>query len=502
MVPKCLSRSVIVLLVIIAAIGLSACAGGQPAFARGEPNSWTYRLFSWDAEAKQIEKEILPPGTYAVDPIFIDFYQALGGVEVLGPAISASRNTEGKTSQYTESSLMVFDPLATASNRFQLAPLGITLGVAEGNQLGQTDGDGRLINDKLVVADFLATYESLGGARFVGRPISDATFNVEKGRLEQYFENLGFYQIDGKSTVHLMPYGAYACDRKCRDQATFAAIPMKQSVLPPSFLQKAIELGLPFVGKPLTGLHIAPDGKQEVIFDNLVLVAEADSMDQVTIRPVAVQISRKAQKLVEPADSNLSIFFEVEDGLGYNVPLHFRDYINQNGGMQISGQPISEVFSPQAGIYWQCFTNLCLQFNMNVEGEQRLSPVPLGREYKAESFQRTRDFDTSQDINTIDIRVWEKDTFVSAAGSQEIHTVISEEGTPLRNFEPLLIATMPDGSQRKAYFPPSDSDGLSAIMLAPIKAPNGTLIAYRVCLFGLDGQENCVGDNYLIWDTD
>jgi len=170
--------------------------------------------------------------------------------------------------------------------------------------------------------------------------------------------------------------------------------------------------------------------------------------------------------------------------------------------MQISGQPISEVFSPQAGIYWQCFTNLCLQFNMNVEGEQRLSPVPLGREYKAESFQRTRDFDTSQDINTIDIRVWEKDTFVSAAGSQEIHTVISEEGTPLRNFEPLLIATMPDGSQRKAYFPPSDSDGLSAIMLAPIKAPNGTLIAYRVCLFGLDGQENCVGDNYLIWDTD
>ena len=95
---------------------------------------------------------------------------------------------------------------------------------------------------------------------------------------------------------------------------------------------------------------------------------------------------------------------------------------------------------------------------------------------------------TVKQIERIDIRVWEKNAYVSSTGSQEIRTAIYDEGTPLENFEPLLIATMPDGSQRKAYFPPSDEDGCSAIKLAPINAPNGTLIAYRVCLFGMDEQ--------------
>jgi hypothetical protein len=503
MVPKCLSRSFYILPIVILAIGLAACSGdSENLLAEHDPSSWTYRLFSWETGTEPVRAGSMPKGTYAVDPIFTDFYEALGGEAVLGPAISAAKRSEGKTTQYTESSLMVFDPLEPVSARFRLAPLGISLGVAEGDFPVRTDEEGRMINGHLVIADFLAVYENLGGSRFVGRPISEAAFNAEKQRVEQYFENLGFYQLAGNNQVHFMPYGAYACDRNCREPEPVAGIPVKQPILPDPFLKKTLELGLPFVGKPLTGLHLAPDGKQEVIFENLVLVAEADSPDQVNVRPIAAQISESAQALVQPIVSNLTVFIEIEDGFGYNVPLHFIDYLEQFGGMQVAGQPISEVFSPGAGVYWQCFTNLCLQFNLNAEGDQRLRPVPLGADYKTEAYSQVQDFTTSQEIGRVDISAWEKETFVSSAGSQVIHTAIYDDGKPLQNFEPLLIATMPDGSQRKAYFPPSDTEGCSSIKLAPIDAPNGTLIAYRVCLFGMDGQENCVGDNYLIWDTE
>lgn len=503
MVPKCLSRSLIVLPIIILAIGVTACSGDSDnPFTEQDPNSWTYRLFSWESGTTPVLAESMPKGTYAVDPIFTDFYEALGGEEVLGPAISAAKRSEGKTTQYTESSLMVFDPLEPVSTRFKLASLGVSLGVAEEDMPGKSGQDGRVINGHLVITDFLAVYENLGGARFVGRPISGAGFNAEKQRVEQYFENLGLYQLAGNSEVHFMPYGAYACDRNCREQEPVAGIPVRQPILPDPFLKKTLELGLPFVGKPLTGLHLAPDGKQEVIFENLVLVAETESPEQVDVRPIAAQISESAQALVQPEESNLSVFIEIENGYGYNVPLHFIDYLERFGGVQIAGQPISEVFSPEAGVYWQCFTNLCLQFNLNAEGDQRLRPVPLGADYKTAAYSQVRDFAASQDIERVDIRVWEKDTFVSSKGSQQINTAIYDDGKPLQNFEPLLIATMPDGSHRKAYFPPSDAEGCSSITLAPIDAPNGTLIAYRVCLFGMDGQEYCVGDNYLIWDAD
>jgi hypothetical protein len=501
--PKCLSRSIIVIPIIILAIMLAGCNGdGDDIFGDRGANSWSYRLFSWDSKVEAGQAGKLLPGTYPVDPLFFDFYQAMGGEETLGPVISRSERLNSQTQQYTESSLMVFDPLEPMSTRFRLAPLGVSLGVAEGDLLGKAYNDGRIINGHLVIADFLEIYEDLGGARFVGQPISEALFNAEKQRVEQYFENLGFYQLDGQSKIHFMPYGAYACDRNCRNQDLIAGIPSRQPILPEPFLKKTLGLGLPFVGKPLTGLHLAPDGKQEMIFENLVLVANVESPDQVGIRPIAETISKHARTLAFPQESELNVFYEIEDGMGFNVPIYFVDYLDLYGGMQIAGQPISEVFSPEPGLYWQCFTNLCLQFNLNVEGDLRLQPVPLGSAYKAEEFEQVRDFNASQDLEKIDLKVWEKDTFVSSKGVQEIHTAIYEDGKPLKNFEPLLIATMPDGSQHKAYFQPSDEDGCSSIVLAPIEAPNGTLIAYQVCLFGIDGQQTCVGDNYLIWDAE
>jgi hypothetical protein len=498
--PKVLSRKSVLTLLILLAISLGGCELGD--FSNRTNSERISRLLSWKSKPSGQERKELIPGAYPIDLTFTDFYLAFGGEETLGPAISIATTENGVTKQYTDTGLMIFNPHEPEPSRFSFAPLGLELGTAGGELLGKAYVTGRIIAGHLVIADFLEEYERLGGARFVGKPIGEAQYNTEKGRIEQYFENLGFYKLDGESRVRLMSYGAYACDRNCRQQDPVAGIPVLQTVIPDTFLKKTLELGLPIVGKPLTGVHYDIDGNQEVIFENIVLVAEDDFANEVGIRPIVEQIGEYRQDPTESQDSPLSEFYEVNNGIGYDVPLYFVEFLNANGGLQIAGDPISHVFSPEPGVFWQCFTNLCLEFNLNEDGAGRLRLVPIGVDYKNKQFKSAFNFEQSQSLEQLEIKVWERDSYVSSNDSQEINVAIYQSNSPLSNFEPLLLVTMPDGSQRKAYFQPSSENGCTSIELAPIDAPNGTLIAYKVCLFGMDGEPKCVGDNYLIWDTD
>lgn len=494
-------RKFILISLVFVALTLTGCSAVD--FNESEIKDLSGRILSWELASRRNSTKNLSPGDYAIDPVFKGFYAALGGEAVLGPAISPVATIDGVVKQYLAAGLMIFDPTQVKSTRFSLAPLGLELGVGEGELLGKAYQSGRIINGYLVIGDFLTTYERLGGARFVGKPISEAYYNREKSRIEQYFENLGFYKLDSESKVRLMAYGAYACDRNCRDQGLSSGIAVREPILPQPFLNKIVELGLPFVGKPLTGLHYAPDGKQEVIFENLVLVADANNPENVYIRSIAVKVGDEAYGLSFPSDSQLDFFYEIKDGMGYNIPTYFIDYMDQFGGLQTAGKPISEVFSPEPGVYWQCFTNLCLEFTIKTDSGEKLGPVPLGSKYLNEEFEAVRDFSANQQLDDLDIKVWEKNTFVASDGFQEIHVALYESGSPLKNFEPLLIVTMPDGSQRKAYFQPSDKNGRTSIGIPPIQAPSGTLIAYRICLaLGIPDEPRCVGDNYLIWDSD
>ena len=128
--------------------------------------------------------------------------------------------------------------------------------------------------------------------------------------------------------------------------------------------------------------------------------------------------------------------------------------------------------------------------------------MPLGNEYKAGEYDKIMDFTANQSLQRVEIKVWERSTFVSAEESQEIHVALYENGRPLKNYEPIMIITMPDGGQREAYFQPSNNNGRTSLNLPPVEAPNGTLIAYQICLRDLDRESHCVGDNYLIWNSD
>jgi hypothetical protein len=137
---------------------------------------------------------------------------------------------------------------------------------------------------------------------------------------------------------------------------------------------------------------------------------------------------------------------------------------------------------------------------MSKAGEERLSLVPLGVKYKEVVFDKDHSFQDNQSFQGIDLKVWEKRSFVSSKGDQEINVVILQQRVPLKNREPILFLSLPDRTVRKAYFPPTDTEGRTSLKLAPISAPNGTLITYRVCLLGLSGEELCVGESYMIWN--
>ena len=153
---------------------------------------------------------------YAVDPVFREFYNILGGRAVLGEVISPVKVENGVTYQYTVAGKMTFDPKAPLPQKFQLAPLGRELGIGISSDTNWE-----------VAESFKTLYKKLNGLPFVGKPLTGLIFNGEKDRYEQYFENLGFYQgpeTDGE--VRLLPYGAWRCGEECRSSLPLNAAPM------------------------------------------------------------------------------------------------------------------------------------------------------------------------------------------------------------------------------------------------------------------------------------
>jgi hypothetical protein len=513
--------------------------------------------------------------TYLVDPVFEDFYESLGGFETLGPALTPLQNSGGLNIQYVQSALLVFDAQAMQADRYRLAPLGIVFGIAEPAVPNPGVPDSRYVNGHVIYADFAPLYEQLGGVRLAGRPLTEARYNPDKARVEQYFENLGFYRLDGDPSgdVRLLAYGAFACDQRCRYQPPPASIPSLRPLLPEPFSTKVAQLGLTFVGRTLSEPYINSDGQLEIIFENLVLVAdaeigvekgfqlpfhlwlpqmfsskqapeqeevreevfrvylplilvtakgelesgggirvefnlelplvspaEAQKAPAVSLRPIVKQLGFEPQPPTEPSNDALMVFYPTEGDKGHNVPVYFNDYLLRHGGLEISGAPITEVYAYKEGIFRQCFENLCLDFDITAPESERLKPAPLGVAYKERFYNQVNDFIQSQSLDNIHMQVWEGQSFVSSNESQEIYVSVAENEVPLRNREPVLILTLPDNTRYEYHFPPTGENGQTSLMLNPISAPNGALIAYQVCLEGIRDDKLCVNDNFLIWN--
>ncbi len=417
-------------------------------------------------------------GTDDVDQRFQAFYDLLGGVDVLGPAISPKFSNGGNEYQYTATALMVFAPGAPDSQQYQLAALGVELGIAELSM------DPNAPNGPEIYYDFIDLYTKMGGARFVGLPITEMRHNLELGRVEQYFENVGFYQSasDPAGEVHLLHYGSWKCADVCGFKSPQLSVVSNWSIVGASFVEAVQRLDPTFTGLSLTNPYTAFDGLVEQIFENVVVITDPSNPGGISLRPIVGMLN------------NL-----VVTDAHYDVPEFFLEFLSRNSGLELSGPPVSEYTPLGDDIFRQCFTNLCLDYYPNAPESLRVRPTPLGYTYKNLYYQSGSDESSSNSLHEVTLQVWERYPLIASDQVQEIGVGVFDGTTPLKNIEPVLTLTLPDAGDASYTFPPTRDDGKSHLELGPISALNGTRIEYKVCITSLNNDIFCIKDDFMIW---
>lgn len=462
-------------------------------------------LFIVTACDKQEEMVSSAEGTYPVAVIFQDFYAKLGGEQTLGPAISSVFSRGELRYQYTVNALMLYDPGATYSQRYQLAPIAEEWGIEEPPELQPSDPNIPYINGHQVWEEIRPFYKDFGGI-LIGYPLTGVQFNEEKNRYEQYFSNLGFYRnyTDDPGDVHIMPYGEWFCGSKCEFEIQDAVLASATDDLIASdidrvFLESARRLGNDFTGPAISVTLLANDGNYEKAFKNIVFYSLPDDQSLVYLRPLPQLVGILPDPPVPPSNVAGMYFYKVQDDLGYNVPQYFLDYIALHGSMELSGPPITELHPKSAGVSWQCFTNYCLEYHTSAPEAMRVQPASLGSEYI--DLVPSSQPKVTEPAGAIGLQAWERYPLLPSGQSQEIGMAIDEDGVPLAGMEFSLTVTLPDGTTRNYFLSPTGIDGQTSVILDPIEAPNGSSILYQACVVSVLDRPVCIQGMFLIWDN-
>ncbi|MCL4562688.1 MAG: hypothetical protein M1281_19010 [Chloroflexi bacterium] len=444
-----------------------------------------------------------PDGTYPVDTIFREFYNTLGGERNLGYAISQVVEDGALTMQYTENAVMRYNPSASPSEKLSLAPVGEELHQKDQPMLLPEQSGARIIDGYIVYEDFVHLYDALQSSRFAGRPLTQVRINYDRGRIEQYFENVGLYELldDPQHIVHLLSYGVWKCDAYCNYKGDANAAVSPQTAFPEPLIGSLARLGVDFTGRPLSEPYVASDGMIEQIYTNFVLYADPTNVELVNLRPIPPMVGFPETPPVAKQNDDRVVFYRMGDDLGHNVPKIFDEYISAHGGIEYSGTPATEIFQYEA-VYRQCFKNYCLDYDPNAAEALRVRLAPLGELY-LQKYPPAQSVSTAPSSAPVSYRMSVKEAvgLIPSSQAQKISVDIVDDVTqaPAPNLEPELSLVLPDGSQPVYHFPATDASGHTALTLAPISAENGTLVPYTVCLNQPDGHPACVQDSFVIW---
>lgn len=451
-----------------------------------------------------------PPGALPVDPIFREFYNTLGGRAVLGYAISPAIQQDG-ICQYTSAALMCYDAGAADSARFSLRPIGVDLVDREQPDL-LLDPNDRQVDGYTIYEPFVKLYDRLHGARYTGRPLTQVRINYQQNRVEQYFENVGFYlPLDDKEArVRLISYGAASCGALCtyQPEPVSAIIGGQPEVVPEQIFSRQIMRlgGVRVFGQPLTRPYQNADGSWEQVYERVVFYSTADEPGRMRARPVPIILGTAFSLPGPRINDSRMVFYPTQGDQGYNVPKDFDRFIAPHGGVEISGRPISAVF--QVGsqqLYRQCFENYCLDYDPSLAQELRVQITPLGTAYishKGIGDQAVTPFQLTPD--TVIVSVGEILPQIPANAEQTIVMMVVErkDQRPIPNIEAQLTVFFPDGSTYQAYLPPTAANGISSITVPPQpQLDNGTLLTYQVCVTAGTADQVCVPESYLIWNN-
>ncbi len=454
------------------------------------------------APAKPLQP-VQQPGTFHIDPMFREFYVSLGGEELLGPAITAAFSFQSFQCQYAQNAMMCFDPYGQGVRRFSLYPLGREFDLeSHAAAAGQT---------YTVYEEFEALYRRLNGSQYAGAPLTPPRYNPNKNRIEQYFENVGFYRNidDPQGEAHLLSYGVFACSSDCRYSPPMNAVVIRNVVeIEQPFLPRLVRMGgVKVFGLPLEPPRIAEDGMLEQAYENVVLSSPPDNPAQVFLRPAAVwlgmPVSPPHPRMYGEADG--VVFYPMVADLGFHVPLVFDQFIASHGGLEISGKPLMDPYQVGENRFRQCFENYCLDYDNQPGVVERVKMVPLGREYlRATGSAPTEQ--TAFQVTHEPVRLAVNVAHPRAAADQgqrfELLLLRVDNQRPVTSVESALTLTLPDGTQTLYYLPPTDANGNAGLLIAPLQPPppNGSVIAYRLCLNVPADPPLCASGSYLIWN--
>ena len=435
---------------------------------------------------------------YGVDPIFQEYYKFLGKNIVMGLPISPAFQEGKKTVQYLETGKMVFDPTAPIRRRFTLAPLCKLFGLAEPPLPPPMRSGPRYVDGHYIAPEFLPLYERLLPEN-VGKPITEIRFNEAYKRYEQFFENLAFYHLDGSNETRLLPIGAWACGSDCRSSKILkdAGIDIYPQI-DPAFTRFVEKMGADFTGFAMAKASFNREGRWEQAFEKVVLIADSpDGAGIVRLRPLPKDLNIRVEQPRPYKNTPNTYFYEIVNGKGYEIPDYFWAYITRHGGLEISGTPITHPARLTGLVTHQCFERLCLMYDSRLPLEARVRPESLGYTYKllyyAESATATPAL-----VDPI-LRVWERFPVASSNQRQEIGVIVLKQNRPISGAAPFITITLPSGDQKTLAMPITESNGRSSLLLPLIRALNGTLILYQVCIPSF-GDKSCVGDSFVIWN--
>ena len=129
-----------------------------------------------------------------------------------------------------------------------------------------------------------------------------------------------------------MPYGSWMCGENCQYQESDNSIPSASysrnySETEQLFLQASERLGYGYTGEPLVSPQLGADGNYEMVFENVIMFIDSANGNQIRLRPLP---PGWGSRLIEPTtaiNADWLSFYQVRDGLGYNIPNIFSDYI-------------------------------------------------------------------------------------------------------------------------------------------------------------------------------
>lgn len=448
-------------------------------------------------------------GTYPVDALFREFYASLGGQDTLGPAITALFNRPENQCQYTQNALLCFSPQANGMERYTLEALGTSMGVSE--TLDPSAVESAAAETIPVYEDFAPLYEKMVGSIYVGKPLTTVRFNPNRNRIEQYFENVGFYRnIDAdRGEIHLLAYGVYACSSDCHFTPPEAAVVVPgPAVVEQPFLSQLVRLGgLTVFGMPLTEPYVAADGGLEQVYENVVMYSPANTPASMRLRSTTILLNIQQESLIPENTETPAgvIFYTVKNNLGHYVLLEFDHFIASHGGLEISGQPTSEVTQLGDGLMRQCFENYCLRFDSTRTANERVRLEPLGRDYmlafNIQPYKSAPFLITPESVRVV-VHAGSPRLPADQPQTFELIVMYAESEQPIANAGATLTLMLPGGQQALYNLPPTDAQGRTSLTIAPIQPPpgNGKVISFEACLNNPTGQPVCTSETYLIWN--